>query len=1287
MPARPPALTLSFVAGAAVPGAAVPGCFGSGRAPREDPEALHLPLSRRVRERFGLDASLFSFSGRVIFADLGAVRRLAEAMSRELAETAPELALALTPGRLSALGTAHELYHALIARYRQEVDGQILAEALAWLGERLGPERLRASLLRFAEEFPPLPVWRREVSPEEFLEGETAGRSHREILLEEMFLLWLIQGTPALAPFRELFDDGPLYRETAYPEIIAGLEEFLTSRPPFPDESGETGESRSLFAALRAPALAATDSLTDLVEELQRSFPVRITAEESGRLLRGLDLLKEEERPLFPPGPGPVEVEVRAFVEDEPEAFTPDRAWMPRVVMVAKNTFVWLDQLSRAHGREITRLDEIPDAELDALAHRGFTCLWLIGLWERSRASRRIKQLMGNPEAAASAYSLNAYRIAPELGGDEALENLVRRAAARGLRLGCDMVPNHFGIDSEWVLEHPERFLRLPFSPYRAYRFSGPDLSPEPERVGLYLEDHYYDRTDAAVVFQRVDRASGEITYLYHGNDGTSMPWNDTAQLDYLNPEVREAVLQIILGVARRFPVIRFDAAMTLARRHIRRLWFPAPGEGGAIPSRAEQGMSVEEFERAMPEEFWREVVDRAAVEAPDTLLLAEAFWLMESYFVRTLGMHRVYNSAFMVMLRDEDNAGYRATLKEVLAFDPRILERYVNFMSNPDERTAIDQFGDGDKYFAVATLLATLPGLPMFGHGQVEGLAERYGMEYRKACYDEAPSEHLIARHEREIFPLFHRRPLFAGAEHFQLYDFITPAGTVDEHVFACSNQAAGERALVVVHNRFGTTEGRLRRSAPVAIPVEGSAKPRLVWTTLGEALLSEVVLSEALMSEAPRGKVPPGETLAPSGSGESLPLLLTCRDLSSGLEYLFDAGEILRDGLSFILGPYQHHVFVDFVPVEEDVDGHWGELCRTLSGRGVPSLAEALLEPRLQPVLEPFRALLDFEHFDRLPELAPGTHGAEVFLIEVEERHGTFVAALRKYLAGEGWELAEEEAGAGASPLIRDLERALRLAAGSFPAASAQSLKVIDHLAAFLRGNHSRWGVLYAWLLVRDLGRLEETPSPAATARAWLDDLLLARQLIGAFQSLGLDEGGAREAALFVKVLTAGHLPPLSAGEEPEDLTGGAELLPAAEAGETRTGVEEADESGEEEEPPGEPAAAVPEETLPVSAEAFRAWLAEPDVRLAVRLHRFEGATYVHQESFAALLDWGLLLTALAEGPASPALAEAYQNARALLARGEEVGWKVEEWFADRSADEQAQEEISPTRAISPG
>ena len=99
---------------------------------------------------------------------------------------------------------------------------------------------------------------------------------------------------------------------------------------------------------------------------------------------------------------------------------------------------------------------------------------------------------------------------------------------------------------------------------------------------------------------------------------------------------------------------------MTLTKKHFQRLWFPQPGTGGAIPTRAEYGLGKDDFNKAMPKEFWREVVDRVAEEAPDTLLLAEAFWLMEGYFVRTLGMHRVYNSAFMNMLRNEDNAKYR---------------------------------------------------------------------------------------------------------------------------------------------------------------------------------------------------------------------------------------------------------------------------------------------------------------------------------------------------------------------------------------------------------------------------------------------------------------------------------------------------------------------------------------------------------------------------------------------------------------------------------------------------
>ena len=171
----------------------------------------------------------------------------------------------------------------------------------------------------------------------------------------------------------------------------------------------------------------------------------------------------------------------------EYEKFSADLDWMPTAVLIAKSTYVWLAQLSRKYSRAIDRLDQIPDEDLDALARRGLNSLWLIGIWERSRASRTIKQLCGNRDAVASAYSLYDYRIADDLGGESAYITLRDRCYRRGIRLASDMVPNHMGIDSPWVVEHPDWFISRPDRPYPAYNFDGPDLSPDP-RVEIKIE-------------------------------------------------------------------------------------------------------------------------------------------------------------------------------------------------------------------------------------------------------------------------------------------------------------------------------------------------------------------------------------------------------------------------------------------------------------------------------------------------------------------------------------------------------------------------------------------------------------------------------------------------------------------------------------------------------------------------------------------------------------------------------------------------------------------------------
>ena len=132
------------------------------------------------------------------------------------------------------------------------------------------------------------------------------------------------------------------------------------------------------------------------------------------------------------------------------------------------------------------------------------------------------------------------------------------------------------------------------------------------------------------------------------------------------------------------------------------------------------------------------------AAEAPDTLLLAEAFWMMEGYFVRTLGMHRVYNSAFMNMLRDEDNAKYRPGDRRTRwSSTRRSCKRFVNFMNNPDERTAVDQFGKDDKYFGVCTLMVTMPGPADVRARPDRGLRRevRHGVPARPLGRDARPS------------------------------------------------------------------------------------------------------------------------------------------------------------------------------------------------------------------------------------------------------------------------------------------------------------------------------------------------------------------------------------------------------------------------------------------------------------------------------------------------------------------------------------------------------------------
>jgi hypothetical protein len=453
-----------------------------------------------------------------------------------------------------------------------------------------------------------------------------------------------------------------------------------------------------------------------------------------------------------------------------------------------------------------------------------------------------------------------------------------------------------------------------------------------------------------------------------------------------------------------------------------------------------------------------------------------------------------------MNMLRDEDNAKYRSVMKNTLEFDPEILKRFVSFMNNPDEETAVAQFGKGDKYFGICTMMATLPGLPMFGHGQIEGYAEKYGMEYRRAYWDEQPDSYLVDRHRREVFPLLHRRYLFADVQDFRLYDFYTGAG-VNEDVFAYSNRAGNERALVIYHNRYATAMGWIKSSAAYSVKAGEGDDRVLVQTNLGEGL-------------------------GLRGDGSTYYVF---RDAITGLEYIRSGRSLHDQGLYVELDAYKCHVFLDWREVQDNEWHQYAHLADYLGGRGVPSIEEALREVFLQPVHYPFRELVSGESFRRLMDNVVSDpdepQALEPLLEDVEDRTLRLLREMKQFTGSEQDPAAgTASAEAVATEIRHKLEATLHLPVleTRFPMPKSRAYKAaVEMVRSNLEDDPAAWGTLFGWVFTHALGKMASSEDYAAQSRTWMDEWLLGKLVAGALRDIGLDEGTAWWAVGTDKIL----------------------------------------------------------------------------------------------------------------------------------------------------------------------
>jgi len=242
--------------------------------------------------------------------------------------------------------------------------------------------------------------------------------------------------------------------------------------------------------------------------------------------------------------------------------------------------------------------------------------------------------------------------------------------------------------------------------------------------------------------------------------------------------------------------------------------------------------------------------------------------------------------------------------------------------MSNPDEEPAAEQFGKGRKYFGICAMMATMPGLPMFGHGQLEGWYEKYGMEYSRSYYDEPVDEGFLACHEYEIFPLLRKRYRYSGSEHFRLYNFYSD-GHLNHNVFAYSNRSGSECTLVLYNNCGYPTSGTLKESEPFTVKINGEKHHHR--QTLGSSLALHNEWSYFVVAQEQR----------------------------SGLWYIYRSCDIVNNGFFAMLDGYEYQVFWEINELY-DSDGMLAVIHSELGGKGCQDFYIFLQERRLVPLYQ---------------------------------------------------------------------------------------------------------------------------------------------------------------------------------------------------------------------------------------------------------------------------------------------------------------------------------------------
>jgi hypothetical protein len=339
----------------------------------------------------------------------------------------------------------------------------------------------------------------------------------------------------------------------------------------------------------------------------------------------------------------------------------------------------WLDRLSR-RGDHLVTLANVPDEEWERIAAAGFDIVYLMGVWKRSAVGRlmartdpellreyeRVLPGWSMRDVPGSPYSIQMYEPDERMGGWDGLERAREALSRRHVALMLDFVPNHTGFDHQWVTRRP----------------------------GLYVEGTLDDYQRTPDRFHPIDTPDA-VHFIACGRDPFFAPWRDVAQLNYFNPETRDAMIGVLQTIAQHADGVRCDMAMLVLNEVFQQTW----------------GDSVDLLWRAPEQQFWPEAVRRV----PELTYLAEVYWDRE-WQLQQQGFAYTYDKRLLDRLRQGSASAVRGHLQADASFTAKL----TRFLENHDEARAAATFGA--RLEAAAAVALTAPGMRFYYDGQLDG-------------------------------------------------------------------------------------------------------------------------------------------------------------------------------------------------------------------------------------------------------------------------------------------------------------------------------------------------------------------------------------------------------------------------------------------------------------------------------------------------------------------------------------------------------------------------------------